>query len=270
MFVLLCWLGFPILLRSQIRIVANGGASYYKPSNTVVAVRLAWEYYADGIMVDVFKSKDQQWFAFRPEGIGEYTTKMYDLRSMKSKKITSLSLRSKFSNTGLSYHISKLEDVISILPQGKYFILSLDDKITDLRSLMHHLMEHRNAFYFRFVASDWSTLEYLTKHINVDHIYCRWNGKDALGITMEKMIELGIYSLVIDKTQMNPQVMAWANKWNIKLHLSLSEHDNGVEVIRDYPNVKSLFTTRPRWVRSSLLPKNDRNRLKMQTFGLME
>ncbi|MDC1105947.1 hypothetical protein OAT16_04525 [Prolixibacteraceae bacterium] len=268
MFVLFCWLGFPILLRSQIRIVAKGGASFYKPGNTVVAVRLAWEYHADGILVDVFESKDEKWFAFRPEVIRTYVPKWYDLRSMRAKKIGALSLQSKIKN-GSDYHISTLEDVVSVLPKGKFFIISLDDKVKNLKSLVDHLRDHRNAVSFRFVSSNWRMVKYLSKRIDPKNIYYRWDGRNSLGVTMEKMKELEVTSLVMDKKYINPQVMEWMNDWGIKLHLSLSEKDNGKQVVRDYPDVQSLFTSRPRWVRS-LLPDGEDNTPDVQVFGLVK
>lgn len=251
--IMLCWVGFPILLRSQVKIVARGGASFYKPRNTVVAVRLAWEYGSDGVVVDVFESKDAQWFAFRQDDVSAYANKAYRLSEMKGRKIESISLRNKLSKSSLVYHISHIEDVLSLLPTGKFFMIHLDKEVDNIGALFKVLKRHRNAKYIRYVSSDWKQLQYLSRRVDASNLFYEWDRSIALGGAIEKAKAMGITSFIVQAEQLNGQMVSWIKESGISIHVSLAENDNGEHWFKLFPSIVSFFTSRPRWVRTSLI-----------------
>ncbi|QZE13586.1 hypothetical protein K4L44_13540 [Halosquirtibacter laminarini] len=242
----------PCLSLSQIHIVAVGGASFYKPRNTVVAVRLAWEYNADGVMLDIFQSKDAEWFAFSPQDISQYSDREYELQGLKSKRIKKISLHNSLSRSSLKYQISTLDDVISLLPEDKFFILKLDEKENELKSLFNTLKNHRNYCAVRYISSNWSLLKKLKDLVPKDKIYYMWNGFSSLGITIDNLKEFGISSIVLKSTQLNKQGLQWLNESGIKVHVMLDSEEDGQGLVHEFPSVVALFTTRPQWVRTSI------------------
>ena len=60
LFIITFFIMIPLLINSQVSIIAHRGASWLAPENTVAASRLAWDLGADAVECDIWLSKDNR------------------------------------------------------------------------------------------------------------------------------------------------------------------------------------------------------------------
>lgn len=109
------------------KIIAHRGASHDAPENTLAAFRLAWEQGSDGIEGDFFLTTDN-----RVVCIHDKTTKRTagtDLKVVESSypELAKLDVGAWKDPKFKGEHVPTLEEVMDVVPAGKFFFLEIKD-----------------------------------------------------------------------------------------------------------------------------------------------
>lgn len=116
-------------------IIAHRGASFDAPENTLAAVRLAWEQGADGIEVDVMRTRDGEFVLMHDANTQRTTGHVAELAELTWSDLQQLDAGTWMHPRWTGERVPLLQDVLAGVPVGKKVFIELKFKADALRGL---------------------------------------------------------------------------------------------------------------------------------------
>jgi glycerophosphoryl diester phosphodiesterase len=108
-----------------IEIIAHRGASFDAPENTLSAIKLAWEQYADAIELDLWLSKDGKLVVFHDTDTKRFDGKAHKISERTWDQLEQLDVGAWKAPEFAGERIPTLESIFATIPDGRRAVVEL-------------------------------------------------------------------------------------------------------------------------------------------------
>jgi len=242
--------------------IAHRGASFEAPENTLAAVRLAWERFADAVEIDVQLSRDMQIVVIHDYNTWRTARKFRQVKKQSLKQLKKLDVGKFKGRYWTNERIPTLAEVIKIVPSDKILFIEIKCGIAVIPELKRILQHSRlQPQQVKLIGFDLKTMAVIKQNLpNHDVIWVnelQWDQKEKrMKPDVNEMVQhlqhhhldgLSIWpSSVIDA-----QFMATIKAANTKLFAWTINDPVEAERLRSL-GIDGITTDRPRWIKMKL------------------
>lgn len=241
------------LLSAQTMFIANRGASYLAPENTVAAVNLAWKLDADAVTIDIHISKDNRLMV-----IHDKTTKRTcnGKKNLEIAKTPSMLLRDQDAgvwknNKFKGEKIPFLSEIIKTIPEGKILFVDLHCGKECLPYLTRCLEKNGKQNQLAFVSSQWETIVKVQEEFPENKCYLKSNSKIQLKKKMNQAAQKGIDGIWLKYTIADVEHTALAEDNNLNVFSWIVNDEKEAKRLLEL-EVNGIATNRPKWLKEAI------------------
>ncbi len=244
---------FATCLSAQNLFIANRGASYLAPENTLAAVKQAWESGTDAVMVNVRLSKDNRLMVIydkttRRTCSGKKTLEIETTPSMLLRDLDAGSWKGAgFKGEKIPY----LSEIIETIPENKTLFIDLICGDEALRSLKRTIEKSGKQKQLAFISSEMKVITEVKKAYPENKCYWSSDLKIQLKKKAEQAIEEGLTGISLKHNLINEEITSLTKDNNIEL-LSFTVDDPAVAKELLEAGVTGIITNRPVWLKNEL------------------
>ena len=132
-------------------IIAHRGASSEGPENSLASYQLAWMQEADGIEVDLRRTKDGIFICAHDNNFNRVSGSEKNISEAKFKDLSEIDIGSWKSKKFKEERVPRLEQVLSNVPEGKLIFIEVKGvlkKIQNLITLIEDMNLEKNQIHF--------------------------------------------------------------------------------------------------------------------------
>jgi len=240
-------------LSAQSLFIANRGASYLAPENTLAAVKLAWESGADAVMVNVRLSKDNRLMVIYDKTTKRTCSgkKTLEIESSPSMLLRDLDAGSWKGDEFKGEKIPYLTEVIETIPENKTLFINLICGDEGLRALDRNVEKSGKLNQLAFISSDMGMIAEVKKEYPENKCYWESESKIQLKKKVEQAIEEGLTGISLKQNMIDEEITSLINDTNIELlTFTVDDPEVAKELIKT--GINGIITNRPVWLKNEL------------------
>jgi len=226
-------------------IVGHRGSSRTAPENTVVAAKLAWEQGADAVEIDVHLSGDNQVVVIHDKGTKRTSGVDHLVRETDYATLKELDVGSWKSAEYAGEGIPLLEDIISIIPEGRKLVVEIKSDKKIVPYIEKSFSNHDKVDQLIFIAFDYETILAAKKAFPQNKSFWLSSSfKDDVRTVLSKVKNDGLDGVDLNYRMVKPQLIEVANSLQLEVHTwTVNNPEKGKEL--KAMGVKSITTDIP-------------------------
>lgn len=246
----LLFLGMNLL--AQNTFVANQGASYLAPENTLAAVNMAWQLNADAVKVNVQLSKDNRLMVIHDKSTKRTCSgkKSLDIQNTPSMLLRDLDAGKWKGDEYKGEKIPFLGEIIKTIPETKTLFIQIICNDETIAALTRSIEKSDKQSQITFMSSNWSSI--LEIHQAFPENKCYWLSlsKTNLKKRIAQAAEEGLTGVSIKSSHINDEIFMLAQKNKLAI-MAYTDNPEEVKSLNKI-GVTEIMTMRPKWLRDEL------------------
>lgn len=236
---------------AQVVYIANRGASYDAPENTVASAELAWKMNADAVEVDIRLSKDRKIMVINDANTKRTTGEDYDVSDTNSDVLRKLDAGSHKGKKYQGEKIPFLEELIETLPKDKKLVIALKSRDNILPQMKQILKNSGKLSRMIFICSDKETIIKVKKAYPGNRCYWLCGNKEELLANIQSLAEAGIDGINLNYSIIDEQVMALSQKHGLEVAAYTVNDPEEAKLLIGL-GVTKITTNRPEWLKNEV------------------
>ena len=234
----------------KLEIIGHRGASAEAPENTIPSVKLAFEQGADGVEIDIKTTKDKKIIVFHDDNTSRISCKNEKIAKNTLEFLKFIDIGELKSDKWKQTYISTLEEMLSIVPDGKKVIIELKceaNVIHELKSILSNFNKINiviASFNFKILNLSKKEIPNITTYwINdiseLDSYLIDW--------IIEKSKIENIDGLMMNVDSLSKDFVKLAQDENLKMY---SWTVNSLSLVKQFSlwGLNGIITDKPGWI----------------------
>lgn len=236
---------------SDIYYIGHRGESSTAPENTLSSFRLAWQLNADGAECDIHLSKDNRVMIMHDANTKRTSGVDMEIKNTNSDDLRKLDVGVFKDSTYLNEKMPFLEEAISIVPEGKKFVIEIKCGTEVFPFLKAIVDESGKKAQLIFISFDWDVIVEAKKQFPENKCYWLSSKKETLADKMKECSEVGLDGLDLNYKVIDEEVMAKAKELNLDIITwTVDKPEEAKRLIGI--GVKGFTTNRTAWLKSQV------------------
>jgi len=242
--------------------IAHRGASFDAPENTLAAVRLAWDRFADAVEVDVQLSRDLHIVVIHDYNTWRTARKLRRVKKQTLKQLKKLDAGKFKGRYWINERIPTLVEVIETVPPDKIIFIEIKCGIAVIPELKRILQQSRlQTQQVKLIGFDLKTMAVIKQNFpNHDVIWVnelQWDKKENrmkpdVNEMVQRLQQFHLDGLSIwPSSVIDAHFMATINAANVKLFAWTINDPVEADRLRSL-GIDGITTDRPRWIKMKL------------------
>lgn len=236
---------------SNINYIGHRGESSTAPENTLAAFRLAWEHNAEGVELDIHLSNDNRIMVIHDGNTKRTSGADLEIKDASSEELKKLDVGVFKDSIYLNERIPFLEEVISILPEGKKLVIEIKCNSDVLPILKQMVDNSGKKAQIILISFNWDVI--LEAKKMSPEIPCYWlsSKKETLYARLEEAAKEGLDGLDLHYSVIDETLMTKARELSLDIIVwTVDKPDEAQRLIN--LGVKTITTNSTAWLRSQV------------------
>jgi glycerophosphoryl diester phosphodiesterase len=240
---------------SKLQFIAHRGASYDAPENTISAIKLAFEQYADGVEIDVRMTLDGHLVVMHDETAYRVSGKAWRIARRNLEDLKKLDVGKIKGTRWADERIPSLEEVLQVLPRGKRLFIEFKCGQEAIVLLKQILEKYGRTEDVAVVSFDLQTLRQSKREMpectaywihdagRLDEYIKNW--------IVKKCSKVGIDGFMFSAEAVNRELVEFVHEANLELYTWTVNSAKLVNNLKRW-QVDGVITDRPGWLREQM------------------
>lgn len=250
-FIITFFIMTPLLIYSQVSIIAHRGASWLAPENTVAASRLAWDLDADAVECDIWLSKDNRIICIHDATTKRTTGQDFRVSETDSKTLRKLDAGSFKDEKYRGEKLPFLHELIKAVPEGKELVVEIKCGAEILPVLVKTVNKYDNKRVFSFISFNFDVIAETKKLFPEKKCYWLCSNAALLESTINRVTDAGLDGISLNFSIINEDVMKKAASLGLDVYSWTVDKPEEAERLIAL-GVKGITTNRPGWLEEQI------------------
>ncbi|HPF04130.1 MAG TPA: glycerophosphodiester phosphodiesterase [Bacteroidales bacterium] len=251
LFIITFFIMIPLLINSQVSIIAHRGASWLAPENTVAASRLAWDLGADAVECDIWLSKDNRIICIHDATTKRTTGEDFRVSETDSETLRKLDAGSFKDEKYRGEKLPFLHELIKAVPKGKELVVEIKCGAEVLPFLVSTINKYEKNRVFSFISFNFDVIAETKKLFPSKKCYWLCSNAALLESTIGIVPDAGLDGISLNFSIINDEVMKKASSLGLDVYSwTVDKPEEAKRLIT--LGVKGITTNRPGWLEEQM------------------